>query len=141
MSFFDKFNQEITECKCCSKIDNSNYVLYKDRELEDWKSSFYCTDCIKYMLLTQWEEYVKLINSANCESALKRLIEEGPPINIRDMMGLPCENETKEPLYLYYDEGHRYAQLKGSLIGEARQKWWDELKKNILFIKTVNARW
>jgi len=138
MSLYEKFNHEITECKCCFfDINNENYVLYTDGSFgkspaEKWKSASYCKDCIKQMLLTQWETYLNDLYKADCEAARRRLIELGPPINIRDMLGLPCTNETHEPISLYYDNQEQSAKLVGSLIGESRQKWWDQLKQNLI---------
>lgn len=130
MANFEVFNREITECKCClSEIDIINYVLYKDSSESKWLSCFYCCDCIQELLKTSWERYVKLIEKADCAAALKRLINIGPPINIRDPDGIPCDNESKEVYIFYFNDSEQSAKLVGSYVGEDRTKWWDELKE------------
>ena len=124
-----------TDKECASCFDNMNkhnYVLYKDNEQGNWMPCIYCSVCIDYMLKSNWENYVKQIDTADCAVALKRLIERGPPINFRDNH-LECKNETGEVYKFYYDNAEQSSKLHGSLTGDEREKWLQD-KSEILSI-------
>jgi hypothetical protein len=128
---FRQFDKTITECVvCCDTIDEKTFVLYKDQKEGEWKSSSFCSSCVKHMIKTSWKTYVDKIEKADCADALKKSVNIGPPINFRDQ-GVPCENKTKEVQSFYYDGESQSAKLEGSLIGEERTKWWDNVKAEI----------
>ena len=128
MSLYNLFNQEIKDCKCClSEINSNNYVLYKDNIESEYKSSFFCSDCVSILVETGWNTYISNVNNADCAAALKRLIEKGPPINLRDDYGVPCDNENNEVVIFYFGDGIKSAKLNGSLVGDERLIWWGEM--------------
>ena len=69
------------ECSCCFGEINNVKIREKDGE---WKNSIYCKDCLLFMKETQFNEYVEAITKADCKVSLERLINLGPPTNIRD---------------------------------------------------------
>src|SRR5579871_1838678 len=93
--FFDNLNGSI-DCKFCTdEITKDNYVLYTDHLVNEsvlenninsveWKRCIYCSDCIVILLNESWNNYLNKVKQADCASALKRLIDEGPPINLKD---------------------------------------------------------
>ena len=117
-----------TDCLCClEEITKSNFVKYKfDLEAEEWLESKYCKDCVILLLNTQWKTYLDGLKD-DCKKTVKNLIISGPPINIKDKDGFPGE-DNKEVQILYYDDSEQRAKLNGTLEGEDREKYWNELK-------------
>ena len=131
MNFQQYFNlNKKYEClSCMDDITIENYVLYKDQENNEWKSCYYCSICIKYMIDTQWDNYINSIEKVDCAATLRRLLEMGPPINFRDKT-IECNNEVYK---FYYSGQEQDAKLKGSLIGKERDEWIEN-QRNILKI-------
>jgi len=74
-------------------VDN---IFYRDKEFSPWLKSNYCSECLNYMIQNQLKHFVEKIKTENCKKSLERLIQMGPPNNIREPLGLPCENEKNE---------------------------------------------
>ena len=54
----------------------------------------------------------------------------GPPINLNDQKALPCPHEGDVYMLWYMmSNTEKSAKLEGSLIGEERQRYWDEQNK------------
>ena len=77
------------ECMCCM---NDIETIVKYRVDNEWFDCGYCEDCIKYMLKTQFQQYVEDVKKEKCKVALKRLVTLGPPMKFRD----PNINNGKE---------------------------------------------
>lgn len=126
MSLYEEFDSNIKECSCCyGDIDENNFVLYNEKMEGTWKSSKYCKICVAYMLENAWGTYIGLVGKADCAAALKRLIQNGPPINLRDPIAFACDNGTGEVASLYYDGAVHSAKLVGSLEEEERETFWN----------------
>lgn len=133
---YKDFDSEIKQCKCCfGDMDKDVYAFYQENKDEDWYSSNYCKDCITQMLGNGWNIYVEQIKKADCKAALLKLIERGPPINLRDKLAFPCENPQCEVYAFYFDDKVQSAKLKDSFTGKKRKEWWDELKEIALAMK------
>ena len=99
-----------------------------------WLPSKYCRTCVTHLLNTQWGKYVDQLKKVTCKAEQKRLLGRGPPINLRDRIALPCpgpdgeeDDDDHEVQALWFaDGGDQSPKLKGSLVGEARQAFWDE---------------
>lgn len=107
-------------CACCwDDITSSNYVEYKASESSEWLTSGYCMTCIEQLIETQWDQYVNGLANSTCKAEQRRLLNRGPPINIRDPKALPCPDDA-EVFQLWYmiDNSTHSAKLKGSLEGE-----------------------
>lgn len=107
---------------CLDTLCEENYVLYKDKEENDWYPCIYCSECIKYMLDTQWGQYMQNISQPDCAATLRRILESGPPINLRDK-SIICNNDNSEVYKFYFSKCEQSAKLKGSLVGEEREKF------------------
>ena len=83
------------DCACCFE-DIDIKIKYRDRPEGEWKECPYCKECILYMKEHQFLDYVKQVEQETCEKSLKRLIEMGPPLKVREPVLLPCENKTDE---------------------------------------------
>ena len=71
----------ITECSICyADIDSSNYVEYQINNIDVWKTSMYCLDCVTHLLNTQYSLWINKVNTIDCPVAFQRLINNGPPI-------------------------------------------------------------
>lgn len=130
---------------CCCSIEPELYSEFRYYHDQEWIPSRYCWDCIQYLLNNRWNDYCKGIANADCASALDRLIVNGPPINLRDPVGFydpnPMNHEeiqtgvfrnkdiSLEVLEFRYQENIISAKLEGSLSGQARIDWWNELKE------------
>ena len=104
----------------------------------------YCQLCIESQFIEkQWETYLSNIAKADCAAALRRVITNAPPINVKDA-GLPCEDTAEEggtaggaergkgevESFWFCSDGQPHsAKLKGSLTGEERQRFWREKKE------------
>lgn len=84
-------NSAIETCLICFddiEIDNIVWFTFDPINISNnqltWKRFPYCIDCINHLKATQWDEYIESVRNADCERALRNLIELGPPKNIRD---------------------------------------------------------
>ena len=118
------------------------------RSAAPWLPSVYCQQCIDgQFLANQWQTYLDNISKADCAAALRRLITKPPPINVKDA-GLPCEDnsaaeddtergEGEVHSFWYASDGAEHsAKLSGSLVGEERQRFWQD-KKDFLTVTEV----
>ena len=132
MSDFDKHRNpsEGSECMVCfDDISAENYVEYKAEENSKWLSALSCQMCIEHLIGTQFARYSELVKKTTCKAELGRLLKAGPPINLKESQTLPCPND-KEVYKLWFssDKEEKSAKLTGSLEGEERLKYWDDLK-------------
>lgn len=143
---FEEQQEEYPEClACCCPIEPDVYSLFRYHQDQEWIPSRYCWDCIQYLLQTKWQDYCDGISKADCAVALDRLIENGPPINLRDPVGFYDPDPEKhqeiqsgmfrnkdtslEVFEFKFQDNVLSAKLDGSLIGQARLDWWEELKE------------
>ncbi|KNC47271.1 uncharacterized protein AMSG_03701 [Thecamonas trahens ATCC 50062] len=126
------------ECQICfDDIDESSYVEYKCAGGVDgpWQVATICATCTEYLRTSQYNKYVSDLAKTKCAAEQRRLLEAGPPINLFEPHGLPCgcggcDGPRAEVALLWYaGEGDKDPKLEGSLVGEARQAWWNEQKK------------
>lgn len=139
---FYNFDPHIVSiCKLCFEdITHDTFVLYKDQDNQDaiWLQCVYCSICVQDLLELQWSRYVEQIKSETCVIALKRLIDEGPPINFRDAKAVPCNNPRNEVCQFYFNNSIQSAKLKDSFVGEERMAWISELNNTLELLKFAN---
>lgn len=125
---------EASECLCCLEpMTIDLYVEYKPLDESPWLVSGYCVECISSLIKMQWSKFVDGIKNSTCEAELRRMVSKGPPINLRDPKALPCPNDGEVALLWFGRDGECHsAKLAGSLIGEERDRYWQELKDTIL---------
>ena len=128
-------NNKNNECALCFDNITDNYVYYKDNPDSKWIPCKYCSICIQDLIDNQWSIYTEQIKNETCMATLRRLIEEGPPINFRDKKAVPCNNSNGEVYQFYYNGCIQNAKLKDSLVGEERLKYLDELNKIYQLLK------
>lgn len=114
---------------CMDSIDQTTYVLYKDNASSNWKLCGYCSTCVQTLLDTKWDDFVRSYETIDCLATLKRLTKNGPPINLREPKGIPCENDNDEVFSFYYCDKEQSAKLKNSYEGAEREKMWSVIKK------------
>lgn len=117
-----------TACASCwDDLAAESYVEFQAAEGGPWLPSKYCSTCVDYLLRTQWSVYTTALAKVTCKAEQRRLLERGPPINLRDPTALPCPDDG-EVYALWFMGGNeiRSAKLEGSLVGEERRKYWDE---------------
>jgi hypothetical protein len=112
---------------CFDDLDNDNIVMYQDNPNTEWKQGGYCIDCTKLLKNSQWNKYKNDVEKADCKRSLSNALQTGPPINIRDV-AFPCYNSTGEVYKLKCTEEDIDPKLEGSLVGEERDKWWNQYK-------------
>mmetsp|Transcript_35398 Transcript_35398/g.36065 ORF Transcript_35398/g.36065 Transcript_35398/m.36065 type:complete len:174 (+) Transcript_35398:180-701(+) len=114
---------------CWEELIDENYVEYKSSEDSPWQPSSFCSLCINHLLATQWNAFTTRLATTNCKAEARRMIERGPPINIRDPTALPCpEDGEVHSLWIMATGEVQSAKLEGSYVGEERQKYWDEMR-------------
>ncbi len=114
---------------CLNEIENK--IFYRDRKDGNWKSSPYCLDCINYFIKNSWKDYDERVRQETCKKSLERLISLGPPINIREPKGLPCDNERGEVYELLIDENIISSKVENALEGKDLENYKDFLNKLI----------
>jgi len=112
-------------CKICYEdIDDSNYVEYQTCYGSKWYPSKFCMTCVEMLKDSQFTKYVNDLANTTCAKEQKRLIDQGPPINIHDPHGFPeSVGEELYSLWYFVDKQVRSAKLTGSLEGEERAKY------------------
>eukprot|EP01031_Cornospumella_fuschlensis_P037326 gene37326-45316_t len=101
-------------------------------EPAQWVSSRYCESCVRYLLRTQWQSYLDHLEKPTCRAELRRLVKDGPPINLRDKEGLPCpDNGEVMMLWFMSSDREESAMLKGAIVGEERQRFWSDQKQHL----------
>ena len=109
-----------TSCSCCwDDIDASNYVEYKSSPDSEWFPSGFCVNCIQHLIDAQWDTYVNGLAKTTCKAEQRRLLQRGPPINVRDPKALACPEDGEVHLLWFMNDGLEHsAKLTGSLEGE-----------------------
>lgn len=115
-------------CLCCwDDISASNYVEYRSAVDGAWLPSGYCQACIEQLISTQWSTYTNSLEKTTCKAEMRRLLQRGPPINIRDPKALPCPEDAEvHSLWFAHDGFEHSAKLVGSLEGVERDKYWQD---------------
>jgi len=123
------------ECLCCfGDLDETCYVEYKASEMGAWLPSKFCEMCVQHLLSTLFKKYKDSLANSTCQAEMRRLVESGPPVNLKDTTALPCEedsdNKNGEVHSLWYmsDGKVHSAQLEGALVGAEREAYWQEIK-------------
>ena len=103
-------------------------VKYQINNNTTWHLSNYCESCVYYLLNTSWKIYTDQVKQADCKKALQKLIDVGPPINLRDRVGFPNPlDKTKlteiDNLMFLKNKKIISAKLKDSLSGEKRTEY------------------
>ena len=115
---------------CWEDMNNEIYVEYRSSIDSQWKPSGYCKMCIEMLIDSQWDTYVNGLANVKCKAEQRRMLQAGPPINLKDKTALPCPDDSEiHSLWYMIDNNEHSAKLKGSLEGEERQKYWEEQKK------------
>ena len=74
---------------------------------------------------TQWKTYVTGLEKSTCKAEVRRMLKNGPPINLRDIKALPCPDDGETQLLWYAsDQQEHSAKLTDSLLGEERERFW-----------------
>ena len=70
------------------------------------------------------------VQTSDCEAELRRLMEAGPPIYIRDDHGFPLDDGDTHVINLWFaaDDKEISAKLVGAVEGEERDELWNTLK-------------
>tara|TARA_B100001094_G_C18126031_1_gene769515 strand:- start:384 stop:770 length:387 start_codon:yes stop_codon:yes gene_type:complete len=115
----------MTDCKSCFEdLTKINKVYYRINNKKNWLESKYCCNCVTYLQNTAWKIFTDQVTKADCKKALKKILDVGPPINLRDKNGFPdpIDNTklTEIDELLFYDNIIKPAKLKDSLVGQER---------------------
>ena len=116
------------ECKSCfDDITLENKVSYRIHNNTKWLPSYYCEQCTRFLLSTSWKIFTDQVKEADCKRALQKILEVGPPINLRDKTGFPDPHDNSkltEINELLFSNGEQIsAKLKGSFTGKKRQEY------------------
>merc|ERR1711916_411925 len=83
---------------------------------------------------SQYQKYVDDLAKTTCAAEQRRLLADGPPVNIYEPHGMPCvcgtcEGRLEVAALWYASKGDVSPQLEGALTGKARMAFWEEQKK------------
>ena len=121
--------EEFCCSSCFDEIDNNNMVKYKVKsENKQWLISNYCENCVHYVINTSWKIFTDSVEKADCKKSLQKILDVGPPINIRDKVGFPDPNNKEtlteiHSLLFCRNNTIQSAKLKGSLTGIERNNY------------------
>jgi hypothetical protein len=90
---------------CCDDIINNNVVFYKINN--NWIQYNICKDCTIKLLNTKWFDYINMIKNADCEKALKSLLE----INIPSKLTVTTTFYSESIDELYFDSQYKSSEL------------------------------
>jgi len=129
----EKINLECLSCFNEINKGNRNYCEYQLKQGGKWYQSNYCTTCTERLLATQYSKFLLEVQNAPTQGLLDKVLQRGPPINLKDNQGYPIPDDENQNLELHLlwfenDNEERSAKLVGSLSGGERQRWWDEHK-------------
>lgn len=116
-------------CKCCfDDITNDNMVKYQINGKNTWLTCNYCEMCVDYLQKTSWKIFTDQVEKADCKKALQRILEDGPPINLRDKGGFP--NPVNKELLTEIDKlffcslnEEVSPKVTGSFTGKKREEY------------------
>ena len=115
------------EClSCYDVIDCTNFVLYKDNLNENWKSCFYCSQCVKYMLETKWPTFIKMLEELDCKATFKRILIEGVPSYFKDKKLSECHI-----ILFYFDNSEQPSLYKNSLTEDESAKLLENVRASL----------
>ena len=83
----DAHSQPAGYSVCCDhEYTIENYAEYRAEANGVWYPSPYCQGCIMNMLSMKWAAYLNGFEHAasDCAAALRRFLQETPPIGMRD---------------------------------------------------------
>lgn len=116
---------------CWDDLTKDTYVEYRAEIGGLWLPSAFCQECITILLRSQWLKYTDALRTTTCKAEQRRLLQRGPPINLSDKTALPCpggDHAEVQSLWFMSDNDEHSAKLEGSLEGEEKQKFWDEMQ-------------
>jgi hypothetical protein len=142
-------------CLCTMEdITEENYVEYQSFPSLVWKPSLFEKCVVEELLQTQFTKYLERVQTTDCMSELRRLVNVGPPIYLSDSHALPLATDQDTHIcQLWYSstttndssninddtntdnnsEGggggeYRSSILQGAYTGKDRDELWDQLK-------------
>jgi len=70
------------------------------------------------------------VQKSDCEAELRRLMEIGPPVYIKDNHGFPLDEGDTHIVKLWFaaDNDERSSKLTGAVEGAEREELWETLK-------------
>jgi hypothetical protein len=113
------------ECRCCcDDIDDETRCLYQTNKSDGWYEALYCIECVRYLIATRFDSYIKAVQDSDCAKELGGLISRGPPVWLEDG-GLPTP-KGESIIWIKSVSGEpETAQYTGAPIGELRRQLWD----------------
>lgn len=94
-----------------------------------WHSSPYCSEVVRHLLQTGFHKYLKTIDEADCKATLRRAIQSGPPLYLRDKTFNIPDDQYITKVWFKSDNIEIDAIYEGAPIGEEREKMWKQHKK------------
>lgn len=138
---------ETLSCNICyDDMDNENQVKYRLSPDDTWHDMPCCSVCVTQLLNTLWNKYTDGIRNADCAPAMKRLLKNGSPINMRrfdvlDTSGDANEGDKHKEIYEFQMNDEIVSgKLEGSIIGEEREKWLKEQQVVLEYLESQEGK-
>ena len=89
-----------------------------------------CEDCVETFIKNSMPIYLDNLLKADCRASQLRVLAMGPPIYVKDDSVFPCPEDQHIDRFWYSStQEEKSAKVEGCLEGEAREKWWNEMKE------------
>lgn len=81
---------------CYDDLNPDNYLEYQiDGDNTNWYPSFFCKCCTSVLQESQFGKWCNDLANSTCAREQRALLENGPPINLRDMNGFPIAGNNE----------------------------------------------
>ena len=89
---------------------------------------------VEQLLREQFPKFVERVKTTDCQAELRRLLANGPPIYLSDKHALPLDEGDTHIVKLWFasDNSERSAKLEGAVVGDVRDRLWNERKEFII---------
>ena len=125
---------------CMEDLDQNNYLEYQACPGSDWRPFPYCLDCTEFILQRQWHDYMAQLANIQDLATYHRLVEQGPPVNLRDAI-VPCPGNPRgevHQLWTASTQNIKSARLDGSCDGQELQELWDDIRRHYEAVRSAH---
>jgi len=110
--------------------EEGNYVEYQTAPSLTWHPAHLSKEVVEHLMNTQFGQWKSRVQTTDCMAELRRLLDAGPPIYISDKHALPVPEGDTHVCKLWFaeEDEERPAVLKDAVLGEERDKLWEEFR-------------
>jgi hypothetical protein len=108
------------------------YCEYQSKADGAWYPCVYCKNCMLDSFINKkFQGYLDNLKTITCPKALQNLLNEGPPIYLKDAPSFPGDGSEPKghvhAIWFAHDNSVIPGVLAGAPQGDERQQLWDRL--------------